>query len=103
MCDRWQAFENFLADMGEFPPGHSIERRDVNKDYEPDNCFWMPKSEQMDNTRRTLRFTIRGETKTLKSWCAQYGVNHDRTYARVKKLGWDIERALTHNPRGVEP
>ena len=56
VCERWLRFENFYADMGECPKGHSIERVDVNGNYEPSNCVWLPLSLQMRNTRAT-RFT----------------------------------------------
>jgi len=40
VCDRWRVFANFLADMGERPPGMTIHRRDSNKGYGPENCCW---------------------------------------------------------------
>lgn len=49
---RWALFENFIADMGERPPGYSIERRNVNGHYGPNNCIWIPKGEQYINKRR---------------------------------------------------
>lgn len=52
VCDRWQSFENFLADMGERPAGYSIERIDNDGNYEPSNCKWIPRNEQMQNQRR---------------------------------------------------
>jgi len=54
VCDRWRhSFENFLADMGECPIGFSIERIDVDGNYEPSNCTWIPMKDQAKNTTRT--------------------------------------------------
>lgn len=52
VCDRWLSYENFLADMGEARPGYSIDRINVNGDYEPNNCRWATKEQQVNNTRR---------------------------------------------------
>lgn len=51
VCDRWQDFENFYADMGEPPEGHSLDRIDVNGNYEPGNCRWATKDVQQHNVR----------------------------------------------------
>lgn len=52
VCDEWRDFAAFLADMGERPPGHTIERKDVNGNYEPGNCVWLPKENQSKNRRK---------------------------------------------------
>ena len=57
ICERWNYFENFLADMGPRPEGYSIERLNVNGNYEPDNCVWIPLADQVKNRRP--RQTIR--------------------------------------------
>ena len=51
VCKRWDLFENFLADMGRRPKGYSIERINVNGNYTPSNCKWIPKRDQSKNRR----------------------------------------------------
>jgi len=46
ICDRWLTFDNFLADMGEKPPGYSIDRINNDGNYEPGNCRWASKEVQ---------------------------------------------------------
>jgi hypothetical protein len=52
VCDKWRKFEGFLADMGERPVGHTLDRIDGTKDYEKDNCRWATPGQQAANRRK---------------------------------------------------
>ena len=63
VCDRWrQGFANFLSDMGGRPSSkHSLERKDVNRNYEPNNCIWATSDIQAANKTTTVRIIVSGK------------------------------------------
>jgi len=96
VCDSWKVFENFYADMGDPPPGMSLDRYpDKDGNYEPSNCRWATPKEQGRNTRANHLVNIDGETKTLAEWCEIYGQPYPRVLARINQYGWDPKVALS--------
>lgn len=93
VCERWHAFPNFLADMGQPPDGGTIERSDNGGNYEPGNCFWATRKTQARNTRRNIVIEFRGRSQPLSAWAEELGVSYWKLHARYK-LGWPQERIL---------
>ena len=84
VCDEWlDSPAQFIEDMGPKPtPQHSIERKDNNKGYSPDNCCWATGSEQQRNTRKRKDNTsgivgVRWNNRA-KKWMARIGVNGEK-------------------------
>jgi hypothetical protein len=97
VCDRWRnSFESFLEDMGNsYSEGLTIERIDVNGNYEPQNCKWATRDEQQNNKRNNHYLTYNGKTQTMKQWADELGVNYGNLRARINRSKWPIEKALT--------
>jgi len=99
VCAEWldkeNGFSNFLADMG-FKPNStcSIERIDVNGNYEPSNCIWASPIEQARNKTTTLKITYNGKTQTLKEWSEEVGIKYRSLVARLYS-GWSNEDIIT--------
>lgn len=97
MCDEWEndfvSFYNWSHENG-YKDGLQIDRIDVNGDYCPENCRWVSKIVQANNTRRNIYVTINGETKSMSDWCREIGINYQSVQTRRYK-GWDTLLALT--------
>lgn len=102
VCTRWRLgkapHKQFMKDMGERPGReYSLERKDNNGDYSPDNCVWTTKQKQARNTRANKLITFRGQTKCLAEWAEQFSINRMTITSRLRR-GWTVERALTTRP-----
>ena len=80
---RWDDFAAFLQDMGERPPGTSLERKDNNGNYCKDNCKWATKKEQNNNQRKNVK--VGG--KSIGDIATEKGELRATVYARWKKYG----------------
>lgn len=96
VCPQWQSsFEAFMADMGERPAGHTLDRIDPELGYSPENCRWATHKQQQNNRRTFNRFlSCEGRTKTVQQWSEETGLTHSCILKRIG-MGWPVERALT--------
>ena len=93
VCDAWREFAEFFKDMGEAPDGLTLDRIDSNGNYEPSNCRWASKVQQMNNMRRTRIVTVDGRTMTMSEASREFGVGVGTIWSRLK-LGWPDEKAV---------
>lgn len=95
VCERWRSsFDAFYCDMGEKPPGMTLDRIDVNGNYEPKNCRWATREEQARNTRRARIVTIDSVQYHVAELEEKYGVNTKTIFYRAS-LGWPFEKIVS--------
>ena len=100
VCERWQSFTNFLADMGVKPGGkreYTLERIDNDGDYEPDNCRWATRIEQGNNMSTNIRYSYRGKAYTIPELARATGVTILMLKSRLvggKGGPWTVESAV---------
>jgi len=93
---RWLKFENFYGDMGQPPTNFaSLERKDNNRGYWPDNVIWADRLTQANNTSASLIVEFQGRSQTLKQWCRELDLHYLTSYKRFALRGWSAKKTLT--------
>ena len=95
VCKEWEEFQPFKewAFANGYDNSLSIERKDNDKGYCPENCTWIPKSDQSKNRTTNHYITFNGKTQTLTDWSKELDINRTTIQSRLNR-GWSIERAL---------
>jgi hypothetical protein len=97
VCSSWMNFESFQswASTNGYNDDLTIERKDNDGNYDPENCEWIPKGKQGFNTRKSIAITYDGRTMILKEWARVLGIRYLKLYKRIVILGWSAERAFS--------
>lgn len=102
ICDRWKKFENFKNDMYKSYLSHvekygeketTLERKNNNKGYCPENCIWATRFEQNLNKGDNKFIEWNGVKKTYSEWSRELGGNRGLVNTRLK-LGWSIKKIM---------
>ncbi len=99
VCERWRdSFEAFLGDMGPKPsPRHTLDRKENDGDYTPENCRWATSLEQGANKRSNVRLEYDGRTQSISEWARELGIKAGTISYRIRK-GWSVAETLTKVP-----
>ena len=97
ICKEWSddyiAFRSW-AEANGYDDSLTLDRIDVNGNYQPDNCRWVTQKEQCNNTRCNIFLEYDGQTHTVKQWSELLGIKYGTLISRIHR-GWSAERALT--------
>jgi hypothetical protein len=103
VCEEWKhSFKSFYdwAMANGYRDDLTIDRIDVNGNYEPSNCRWITMLEQQNNRRSNRYITYNGETHTMADWCRILNLPYKVVKLRITSYGWSAERAFTVPVRG---
>lgn len=102
VCERWNDFRSFVADMGPKPSWkYTVERIDNNGDYDPFNCIWGTHEQQGVNKRGVRLLTYQNETLTISQWARKFNMPYSLLWSRLQRMG--ISEALEYVPNPDNP
>lgn len=97
VCDEWrndfEAFRCWALSNG-YQDNLTIDRKDNNGSYSPNNCRWATHKDQANNTRKTRFLTYNGETHSVSEWARLLGIKQSTLNMRLNKYNWSVEEAL---------
>ena len=95
ICEEWKDFDVFFKWAIEtgFEKGLTIDRINVNGNYEPSNCRWASRLVQNNNTRVNVYYEMDGERLTMGDWARKYGKTRSQVDSRLR-IGWSFENAV---------
>ena len=99
ICKEWESYEAFekWAYSNGYQDGLTIERKNVNQGYSPNNCEWIGRAEQAKNKTTSVLITHNGETHIAAEWDKLLGFSHGTVGRRIRN-GWSVEDAITVIP-----
>lgn len=98
VCERWMQFENFFSDMGHRPDGLSLDRKENNLGYSPENCRWATAREQSLNKRGNRLIEFGSVRQSITAWAEATGLARKTIDSRLHR-GWSVGDALTRPSR----
>jgi hypothetical protein len=99
VCDEWNKFESFYlwSVLNGYVDNLTIDRKDTNGNYEPDNCRWVTEKVQQNNRSNNRYVEFDGVSHTLGEWSEITGIKLATIWARLNN-GWSTEKTLTTEP-----
>lgn len=99
VCEKWEKFDGFVEDMlPSYKDELTLDRIDNNGNYSKENCRWVNRVVQANNTRnidRAKKYFYHGESLTVKELASRFGIKRTTLDMRLREYEWDINRALT--------
>ena len=105
VCAEWQSgylpFRRWAMANG-YQLGLTLDRINNDSGYCPDNCRWTDRVTQQGNTRKSVKLTYNGITKSASAWSRELGLGRGAVAKRLR-IGWTLEQALSHRDKTIKP